>query len=275
MAWIDFAKHLGVGLGADMLRYFVFAGVPFLLLYVLFRSKLVRFKIQQKFPEDKHMIREIGYSMLSMLIFAAMSAGLFLLRKHGYTKIYLDIHEHSMAYFVFSVLVFIVAHDTYFYWSHRFMHMKAVYPYVHLIHHRSVNPTPWATFSFHPIEAVMQFLIVPIMVFLIPLHPLAIFAWSMYQLALNVGGHTGYEFFRSGFTRRIHTMWSNTATHHIMHHRYVTSNYGLYFNVWDRIMGTNHERYDEEFEAIVKRRKDMAIDDEQPALEKVAAEAQG
>ena len=242
---------------ADLIRYFLFAGTPFLLLYVLFKSKLVRFKIQQKFPENKHIVREISYSILSMLVFTVFGTSVFYFQQHGYTKIYLDIHEHSIAYFIFSVFAFIMAHDTYFYWSHRLMHHKKIYPHVHLIHHKSFNPTPWATFSFHPIEAVMQVLILPIMVFLIPLHPLAILIWSMYQLMLNVGGHTGYEVFRSGFTKRIHTLWSNTATHHNMHHKHVNCNYSLYFNIWDRIMGTNHERYHEEFEAVTQRRKEM------------------
>ena len=260
MAPSDFTHEFATGMVADLVRYFVFAGLPFLVFYVIFRSKLVRFKIQQKFPENKHMVREIGYSLVSMLIFNVVAVTVFILAKNGYTKIYTNIHAHSMWYFWFSVVVFIVAHDTYFYWSHRLMHMKAIYPYVHLIHHRSVNPTPWATFSFHPTEAVMQVMILPIMVVAIPLHPLAILAWSMYQLMLNIGGHTGYEFFRSGFTRRIHTLWSNTATHHTMHHKHVNCNYGLYFNIWDRIMGTNHERYHEEFEATVARRKEVAIE---------------
>ena len=259
MALSDITQEYATGMAADLIRYFVFAGIPFLLLYVIFRSKLFRFKIQQKFPEDKHIMREIGYSLLSMLIFNVVALIVFVLAKHGYTKIYTDIHAHSIWYFAFSVVAFIVAHDTYFYWSHRFMHIKQVYPYVHLIHHKSYNPTPWATFSFHPIEAVMQVMILPIMVFAIPLHPLAILIWSMYQLVLNVGGHTGYEVMRSGFTRRIHTLWSNTATHHNMHHKYVNSNFGLYFNIWDRIMGTNHARYHEEFEAVVKKRKELAM----------------
>lgn len=254
-------QEFAAGLTADVLRYFIFAGIPFVLFYVVFRSKMFRFKVQQKFPAGSHMRREIGYSLLSMLIFGVLGACVFTLAHLGYTKVYTNLYAHSMWYFWFSVVVFILAHDTYFYWSHRFMHLKAVYPYVHLIHHKSVNPTPWATFAFHPTEAVMQFAIVPVMMFAIPLHPLAIFAWSMYQLTLNVLGHTGYEFFRSGFTRRIHTMWSNTATHHTMHHRYVTCNYGLYFNVWDRLMGTNHARYEEEFEQVISRRKtaDMAL----------------
>ncbi|HLP52023.1 MAG TPA: sterol desaturase family protein [Chitinophagales bacterium] len=251
----ELLKEYFVGLGADVARYFIFAGIPFLLLYVLLKSKAVHYKIQQKFPESKHIQREISYSLLSMFIFGLFGTTVYVLAKHGYTKIYTDIHAHSMAYFFFSIVAFIVAHDTYFYWSHRLMHHKKIYPYVHLVHHKSHNPTPWATFAFHPTEAVMQVLILPIMVFAIPLHPLAIFAWSMYQLVLNVGGHTGYEIFRSGFTKRKHTFWSNTATHHNMHHKYVTCNYGLYFNVWDQLMGTNHQRYHEEFESIVERRK--------------------
>ena len=255
----SYAHEYITELGVDLVQYFVFAGLPFLILYVVFKSKMVRFKIQQKFPENKHIVREISYSLLSMLIFNVMAVSIFFFAKHGYTKIYTDIHAHSMWYFAFSVIFFIVAHDTYFYWSHRLMHVKAIYPYVHLIHHKSYNPTPWATFSFHPIEAVMQFGIVPIVVFLIPVHPLAILAWSLYQLVLNVGGHTGYEVFRSGFTKRIHSFWSNTATHHNMHHKYVNSNFGLYFNIWDRVMGTNHERYHEEFEAAIKRRKETVV----------------
>mgnify|MGYP001604706139 CR=1 FL=1 len=257
MSSYPLVKEFITGLTVDVIRYFIFAGIPFLLLYVLFKSKVVRFKIQQKFPDNKHIAREIGYSLLSMFIFGLVSVMVFAAQQNGYTKIYTNIHAHSMAYFIFSIIVFIVVHDTYFYWSHRFMHLKKVYPYVHLIHHKSFNPTPWATFSFHPIEAFMQVLILPIMVFLIPLHPLAILSWSMYQLVLNVGGHTGFELMRSGFTQRIHTLWSNTATHHNMHHKHVNCNYSLYFNIWDRIMGTNHQRYHEEFEAGVARRKEM------------------
>jgi Delta7-sterol 5-desaturase len=133
------------GLTVDVVRYFVFAGIPFLLLYVIFKSKVFRYKIQQKFPENKHIVREIGFSLLSMFIFSFFSIAVFILQQKGYTKIYTDIGEHSIAYLIFSVFSFIVAHDTYFYWSHRLMHHKKIYPHVHLIHHKSFNPTPWAT----------------------------------------------------------------------------------------------------------------------------------
>ncbi|MFN8299348.1 MAG: sterol desaturase family protein [Chitinophagales bacterium] len=253
----DFAElvqRYALHLGKDMLQYFLFAGIPYLIFYVIFKTQFFRFKIQQKYPEQKHIQREILYSLQSMAIFTTVGTAIFLLKKNGYTRIYTDIHAHSWLYFFASIVIFILAHDTYFYWSHRMMHHRRIYPYVHLIHHKSVNPTPWAAFAFHPIEALLQVAILPIMVFLLPLHPIAIVTWGLYQLALNIGGHVGFELFRKGFTQRLFTKWHNTSTHHNMHHRYVTCNYGLYFNVWDRLMGTNHMRYDEEFEAVCERR---------------------
>ena len=42
----------------------------------------------------------------------------------------------------------------------------------------------------------------------------------------------------------------DTPTHHIMHREKVGSNYGLYFNWWDRLMGTNHADYERRFARV-------------------------
>jgi sterol desaturase/sphingolipid hydroxylase (fatty acid hydroxylase superfamily) len=254
MNYLALTQHYLQALGIDVLRYALFAGIPYVLFYMVFKSGLFRFKIQQKYPAFQHIRREVLYSLSSMAIFTIVAVSVGVLQHYGYTRIYTDIHQHSIAYFVFSIFAFIFLHDAYFYWSHRLMHHKKIYKHVHLIHHKSINPTPWAAYAFHPYEAVMQVLILPIMVFLIPLHPLAILVWGLYQSALNVGGHLGFEVFRKGFTERLVTKWHNTSTHHNMHHKYVNCNYGLYFNIWDRIMGTNHQQYTTEFEAICERR---------------------
>lgn len=242
----------------DLLRYALFAGIPFLIFYVLFRKRLWHFKIQSSFPDWTHIKREVFFSITSMLIFAAVGSVLFFAKKYGYTKLYTNFNEHSVAYFIFSTLLFIFAHDTYFYFTHRLMHHKKVYRYVHIVHHQSTNPTPWAAFAFHPIEALVQVGIVPLMLFTVPLHPFALLTWSLYQLVLNVGGHLGYELFRKGFTKGMLRKWHNTSTHHNMHHRHVNCNYGLYFNIWDRWLGTNHPKYDETFEQVCNRRETEA-----------------
>ncbi len=240
-------------------RYLAFATPLFLLFYVWKKRAFFKYKIQQKYPNNKNIIREIGYSLLSIGIFSLVSSVVFILRRHGYTKIYYHLSDHSTAYFIFSVIAFIVVHDTYFYWGHRFMHWKKIYLYVHKIHHLSSNPTPWAAFAFHPLEAFVEVGILPIMVFLIPLHPLAIVIWLLYQFGMNVLGHLGFELYPSGFVSHKITKWHNTSTHHNMHHKYVTSNYGLYFNFWDRIMGTNHERYEQVFEEVKERSKQQPL----------------
>ena len=45
----------------------------------------------------------------------------------------------------------------------------------------------------------------------------------------------------------------NTATNHVQHHEKPRGNYGLYFNVWDRLMGTNHRDYEARFREVMGR----------------------
>ncbi len=67
---------------------------------------------------------------------------------------------------------------------------------------------------------------------------------------MNVLGHCGFEILPRGFAKHWLTRGHNTTTHHDMHHRYVRHNYGLYFNLWDRIMRTNHRAHEAEFERL-------------------------
>ncbi|MFN8276681.1 MAG: sterol desaturase family protein [Chitinophagales bacterium] len=236
-----------------MLRYVVFSGTAFLIFYRWKREKYIDRKIQERFPDKAQMIREAVNSVSSIVVFALTGVLVFWMNQHGWTKIYTRFADHSMAYFVLSVVAFIFLHDTYFYWMHRLMHWDKVYKYVHRTHHLSTNPTPWAAFAFHPLEAFVEVGILLIMVFLMPLHPLAILAWILYMTLLNVMGHLGFELFPKGFT--IHPIfgWHNTSVHHNMHHRLVKCNYGLYFNIWDRLMGTNHKHYHEEFDSVARK----------------------
>jgi lathosterol oxidase len=255
--WQEFSTEFFNDYKVESIRYFGFAGVAFLILYLVGRKALERFKIQDRYPHKKNMFRELKYSVLSMGIFALNGVFVIACYNRGYTRMYMNFSDHSTGYFIFSVVAFIVAHDFYFYWTHRLMHWKKIYPYVHKIHHLSTDPTPWAAYAFHPIEAEVQAAIFPIMVFILPVHPLALLVWGLYQTFLNTMGHSGFEFFPSGFTSGKISKWHNTSTHHNMHHKYANSNYGLYFNVWDRIMGTNHVKYTEVFEQVKTKTKNL------------------
>lgn len=235
------------------LRYAIPASLVFLLVYKWKRNEWFAWKIQQKFPKTAQVMQEIKYSVLTSLIFGGMALGIFFLRKMGYGELYFEVAEHGWGYWFFSLGFLIVAHDTYFYWAHRLMHHPKVYRKFHLVHHQSTNPTPFASFSFHPLESVLEFAIIPLITLVMPVHAAVFFLFTLWSIIFNVLGHTGYEISPSGFTRHRFFKWLNTPTHHNMHHRYVHQNYSLYFNFWDRVMGTNHPDYDRYFEEVVER----------------------
>jgi len=231
-------------------RYFLFAGIAYYLVWIRGKGRWQHRIIQGKLPDKDKLWQEFRYSMLTMLIFGGVGLGIHLGKKAGIFHIYKNIDDHGIGYFWFSVVALILLHDTYFYWTHRFMHWKKIFKYVHHVHHKSTNPSPWAAFSFHPTEAVIEAGIVPLVAFFMPLHSLAILVFLFYMTFLNVLGHLGFELFPKFFVRSSWTNWHNTTTHHNMHHKYFNCNYGLYFNWWDKWMGTNHKNYLEEFEKV-------------------------
>jgi lathosterol oxidase len=235
-------------------RYLIFAGLFYLFFYVWRKKAYWQAKIQQRYPENKHILGEIANSVITILIFGAVIIGVIWTSKKGLTKIYPNISDHGYVYYIFSIVLMIFMHDTYFYWTHRAMHWKPLFRLMHKTHHLSTNPTPFAAYAFHPLEAIVEIGIVPLIAFTIPYHGTALTIFSLYSLLLNVTGHLGYELFPKGFVSHQLFKWHNTSTHHNMHHRLVKCNYGLYFNIWDRLMGTNHPDYEKSFEQVATRR---------------------
>lgn len=254
---IDSLVGRGLALYAlQVTRYVLFAGVAWLIFYRFFKSQWLHKKIQQRFPKPEKVLAEVKYSFMSLLIFCGMGLFIHWATQMGWTQVYAEISEYGWGYYGLSIVLCIVLHDTYFYWSHRLMHVKWIFPHVHKVHHYSHNPSPWAAFSFHPIEAVIEAGILPLIVFLFPVHISAVLIFLLYMTAMNVMGHLGFELFPKGFTKHWLGKWYNTSTHHNMHHHYTKSNFGLYFNFWDRIMGTNHAKYHEHFEKVASQERE-------------------
>jgi len=237
-------------------RYMLFAGSAYLLYYVIKRQQWLFMKIQQRFPDNKQIRTEIGYSVLSFFVFASVVVAIRVaINYHIFeTKVYKNFSEHSFAYYMATTIFIIFFHDTYFYWAHRLMHHPFLYERVHAVHHLSKDPTPWASFSFHPWEAILEIAFVPVLIFTLPLHFTSLIILSLWQVVFNVMGHLGYEIFPRRLMQIPVLKWLNTSTNHNMHHKYVKCNYGLYFNFWDRLMNTNHSKYYETFDEVTARR---------------------
>lgn len=252
----------------DLLRYFIPASLAFLIFWVFAKNSLIHLFIQRTLPKSKQLWKEFAYSMSTVIVFSLVGFCIYSAEKAGITLIYYNVSDYGVAYMIMSFIITLVFHDFYFYWTHRVMHHKKLFKYVHRVHHESTNPSPWAAYSFHPWEALIQALVLPIMVFTMPLHPLTIFLFLTYMIVRNVAGHLGFEILPKGFTKNKWLNWNTAITHHNMHHEHFHFNYGLYFSWWDRLMKTEHDKYHETFEEVTSRPKSCAL--KAPAKKSVA-----
>ena len=72
---------------------------------------------------DNQIKREIGWSLASAAIYG-IPAGIVAWGwdNFGWTQIYTDVNAFPMWYLPVSILLYLFAHDTWFYWTHRLMH---------------------------------------------------------------------------------------------------------------------------------------------------------
>lgn len=184
--------------------------------------------------------REIGWSLASAAIYG-IPAGIVAWgwQARGWTRIYEDVGRYPLWYLPVSVLLYLAAHDTWFYWTHRWMHAPRLFRIAHAVHHASRPPTAWAAMSFHPWEALTGAVVIPALVFLIPIHVGALGVVLSIMTIMGVSNHMGWEMFPRWMVRGPIGRWLITASHHQRHHEQYRCNYGLYFRVWDRLCGTD------------------------------------
>lgn len=189
---------------------------------------------------DRQMRREIGWSLASAAIYG-IPAGVVMWgwRTKGWTGIYTDVADYPLWWLPASVLLYLFAHDTWFYWTHRWMHRPRPFRLAHAVHHQSRPPTAWAAMAFHPIEALTGAVVIPTLVFVIPIHWGALGFVLTAMTVMGVTNHMGWEVFPSWMWRGRLGGWLITASHHQRHHERYGCNYGLYFRFWDRLCGTD------------------------------------
>ena len=184
--------------------------------------------------------REIAWSLASAAIYG-VPAGVVAWgwQARGWTRIYTDWGDWPLWYAPVSVVLYLLAHDAWFYWTHRFMHRPRPFRIAHAVHHASRPPTAWAAMSFHPWEALTGAIVIPALVFLIPIHAAMLGIVLLIMTVMGVTNHMGWEMFPRAVVNSALGHWVITASHHQRHHEEYRCNYGLYFRHWDRLCGTD------------------------------------
>ena len=237
----------------DALRYAIPASIAFAVFWMWKWDALAPRRIQRRRPSRHAFRREIRYSCATAAIFATVGVVTYHLAHAGVLHIYPRIDDRGWLYWAASIGLAIVLHDAYFYWTHRAMHHRWLFARVHRIHHLSTSPSPWAAYAFAPAEAVIEALVLPLILLVVPMHETAMFGFLVYMIIMNVIGHLGIELYPRWFTASRWTRWYSTSTHHNLHHRDFRGNYGLYFTWWDRLLGTQHPEYEATFIQVTHR----------------------
>src|SRR5688500_16016271 len=101
---------------------------------------------------DGQMRREIMWSLASAAIYG-VPAGVVAWgwREHGWTRIYAAAADYPLWYIPVSVLLYLAAHDSWFYWTHRWMHRPRPFRMAQAVHHDSRPPTARAAVPSQPL----------------------------------------------------------------------------------------------------------------------------
>ena len=221
--------------------YLVIGALFYLFLYAWKKNPFAHMKIQDLEVSNKQLEREGYLSTITLIIFCVLGFLTGLLIESGRSLMYFDVRLHSTKYFITSIFLIIFLHDTYFYWTHRLLHLQGWFQRIHIIHHLSAIPNPLTALAFHPVEAIIQAAFFPLMIVIFPIHPAALSCFLLYMVFMNVLGHAGFQLFHYGKGLYQWLWWNNSSKRHDDHHQYAKGNYGLYFTFWDSWMKTKIE----------------------------------
>lgn len=146
-----------------------------------------------------------------------------------------------------DVLVLIVVMDLAMYVSHRVAHVPWIYPIVHRTHHRYDRPRPLDLFVLNPLEVLGFGGLWLAVITVYSSSWLGMVVYLTLNLVFGMVGHLGVEPFPDSWVRRRFLGSFGTNTFHAGHHRHRDANYGFYTLIWDRLFGTLHPSYVDEF----------------------------
>lgn len=196
-----------------------------------FKYKKTRFLPQLN---GKYLIyHDIKWSVINILVESFLVSALRMTLPR-FSFIYYDVEDYGIAYIFASIFLHILFDETFTYWIHRILHTNDyLYRKLHVIHHRSVDITPFAGFAFHPFDAFAQAVPTFVSCYFFPIHYNVVLVFSIMTTMWAISIHDNVPV--------IPIKLFLYSTHHTIHHERGYGrerNYGKFTSVWDRLMGT-------------------------------------
>ncbi|MCQ8184794.1 sterol desaturase family protein [Parvularcula maris] len=249
----EWAMRVPHGIVRDLERYAIATLIVWFVLWVALRSVLHFRKIREDSPARSQMLMEFLHSLRSIAIFSVMGSLIWLVYRLDLAP-WEEVNERLTGPYWFwgSIAAMIVAHDAYYYWTHRWMHQPRNFRLWHRRHHRSNNPSPFTAYSFDIREAALMVSFILGWELIVPNPHGSTGMYVMILLFKNTLLHSGYELMPRWRGKPL-LDWMTTTVHHDLHHKRAGTNFGLYFTWWDRWGGTEDPTYHAEFDRVTSQ----------------------
>lgn len=219
--------------GSTMLTfivYWVFGGVYTILDVTNKPAALRRYKIQPGTNEPvdtKKLLKVIMWVVINQTLVSVpitlLSFRLMLWRG------FLPLRELPTFHWVLAEMaVHILMEEVGFYYSHRLLHSRYLYRYIHKRHHEWTAPIAVTAIYCHPIEHIFSNLIPPFLgVFIMGSHVATAYLWFSLAILSTLNAHSGY-----------HLPFFPSPEAHDFHHLKFNQCFGV-LGVLDRLHGTD------------------------------------
>ncbi|MBS1961450.1 MAG: sterol desaturase family protein [Bdellovibrionales bacterium] len=167
---------------------------------------------------------ELFASFRSILVFGGVAVLNVWGVQHGWFGLRFDF---AWPRFLAETLALFVWNEVHFFLVHRLLHFAPFYSRFHIDHHRSLVTTPFSSFSFHLVEAVLLGSVMPLAMLVHDFSIWSLFMLPVMSLLMNAAGHSNIHFSIFRFSER-----------HADHHRLYVKNYGFFLPWMDRLLGT-------------------------------------
>ena len=224
----------------NLAYYAAATGSIALLLRLFWKKGLAERKIQRRQTSAADIRREIRASLSAVMVFSLIAVLIYFGQQAKLFTLYQKVALGGIPYLVATIAAMVVAHDAYFYWSHRLIHHRRLFLRVHRTHHKSIAPSTFAAWAFDPLETALYGMFVPLWLLAVPMHQVGVLIFVWIAVLRTAVGHCGVELFPLRLAEDRWFGWIITNTHHEIHHTDVNYNFGLYFTWWDRLMGTEY-----------------------------------
>lgn len=147
----------------------------------------------------------------------------------------------NLPLYLLSLVLVTLLVDLYMYTKHVILHMPLFFA-LHRAHHTFHDPSPFAGFAVHPIEALITF--GPVLLLCnadAPVWGHAYAIWVAFFVLLNFYLHCGYEI--PLVENVLSKLFINTSAFHNMHHERTVTNFGELLYLWDYICDTGYHKH--------------------------------